>query len=535
MKKVFAVLVLILALAACKKQKTGSIINYDDGRFYGDMLVVGSIGEPLNLLPALASDSASHEVADLIYSGLVKVDKNMKFAGELAERWEVSSDNKSVTYYLRKDVLWHDGAQFSAEDVLFTYRFMLDNNTPTSYDSDFRKIAAIEAPDDYTVVVSYDEPFARALSTWSWILPKHLLEGTAATKSSLQRLPVGTGPYKFEKWDANQSLTLSANNNYFEGRPHLAKVMFRYLQDQSAAFLELLNGSIDQMTLTPAQYTRQTDTERFNTQYNKYKYLSNTYTYIGYNLTRKPFDDKRVRQALSYATPKERIITSVLHGLGVAATGPYKPGSIWHNPNVKIYEYDLEKARMLLTAAGYSLDNKGRLVKEGKPLKIELITNQNTTRVQIAEIIQQSWAELGIEVVIRVAEWGSFLHDIERKNFDATILAWNIVIDPDPSAVWRSDGCESRNTLNFICFQNKIADTYMDAASVTLDENVRKIAYDKFQELLAEEQPYTFLFVPDVLVALSSRIEGIEPAPAGLMHNFIDWHVPAERVKYKVQ
>ncbi|MDR0453353.1 MAG: peptide-binding protein [Deferribacteraceae bacterium] len=504
---------------------------------YGDMLVIASIGEPLNLIPAIAHDSASHEAANLIYDGLITIDKDKNIKGALAESWDVSPTDTSITFYLRKDVTWHDGAPFTSKDVIFTYKFMLDNNTPTSYDADFRKITSIDAPDDYTVVVEYEEPYAPALISWSiWIMPAHLLEGQLPAKSPLQRSPVGTGPYIFESWNANQNLTLKSNPAYYEGQPYVEKVMFRYLQDQGASFLELLQGGVDFMQLTAAQYEKQTDTERFRTFYNKYNYLADSYSYIGYNLTRKPFDDKLVRQALSYATPRQEIIDSILHGHGVSATGPYKPGTYWHNPNVQSYATDLKKARELLNASGWELNEKGLLMKDKKAFRIELITNQNTTRIQIAEILQKSWKELGIEVDIRVAEWGAFISQhIDKRNFDAVILSWNIVLDPDPNDVWNSSSCADKKTLNFMCFKNEEADRLMSEGTSTFDPVKRKACYDRFQEILAEEQPYTFLFVPESLSAVSKRFEGVEPAPAGLLYNLIDWYVPTGVQKYKIQ
>jgi peptide/nickel transport system substrate-binding protein len=365
-------------------------------------------------------------------------------------------------------------------------------------------------------------------------MPAHLLKGVATTRSPLQRNPVGTGAYIFESWQANQSLTLRANHDYYEGRPRIEKVMFRYLHDQSAAFLELLKGGVDLMLLTAAQYARQTDTDRVKNNYNKYSSLSNSYTYIGYNLARKPFDDVRVRQALSYATPRDQIIESVLHSMGEPATGPYKPGTMWHNSNVKVYDYDLDKAKALLAEAGFVLNDRGVLVKDGKPFRIELLINQNTTRTQIAEIMQSSWSALGIQVTIRVAEWGAFIKQhIEKRNFDATILGWNIVLDPDPTDVWHSTSCTDKKTLNFVCYRNPEADKLMEQALLSFDPEVRKKYYDRFQEILAEDQPYTFLYVPQELIAISSRFRNIDPAPAGFMHNQIHWYVPVKEQRYK--
>ncbi len=546
--RIIYILLLCVALfmTGCKKneaqdqtasQSTPHKANVSKAQDHGDMLVVMSIGEPLNLIPAIAQDSASHEVADLIYNGLIAVGKDMDVIGDLAESWDFSNDNKTITFHLRKDVRWQDGVSFTADDVLFTYRFLLDNNTPTPYDTDFRLISDIHAPDNYTVVVTYDEVNARALSSWGmWIMPKHLLDGQIATQSPLQRNPVGTGPYMFESWTANQNLVLRANPDYYKGEPNITKINFRYFQDQGAAFLELLKGGVDFMQLTAAQAAKQTDTHYFESQYNIYSYLSNSYSYIGYNLKRKPFDDKRVRQALSYATPQNQIIETVLHGMGVPAYGPYKPGTIWNNPNLKGYEYNLEKAEALLKEAGFTRNAKGVMEKNGKPFKIELITNQNTTRSEIAEIIQNSWGKLGIEVNIRVLEWGTFISEhIQKSNFDATILAWNIIIDPDSIGVWHSTSCDNNRTLNFVCYQNPVVDKLLEDGKKIIDPELRKAYYYKFQEILADEQPYTFLFVPYAPNAVSKRVKGIVPGAAGITYNIDEWYVPENEQKYKVQ
>lgn len=531
----------LLCISACKKTDSLSEGAAENNHApvdaqHGDMLVVSSIGEPLNLIPAIAPDSASHEIAAFVYNGLVSNDKDLALKGELAESWEISEDNLKITFHLRDDVKWHDGEPFTADDVIFTYNFMLDPNTPTPYDDDYRRVKSIHAPDKYTVVVEYEEPYAPALTSWTiWIMPKHLLENTAVTKSPLQRAPVGTGPFMFESWKPNDSLTLKANPDYFEHKPFLNKVMFRYFKDQSTSFLELLSGSIDFMGLTPTQYAKQTDNERFKNQYDKYEYISRSYAYVGYNLSKAPFDDVNIRKALTYATPKQQIIDIVLQGYGVPAEGPYLPGSFWHNDNVVKYDYNPDKARELLEQAGYKPNNKGVLSKDGKAFSLTIATNQNSTRSQIAEILQKSWGELGIDVSVRVLEWGTFLNEyINKRNFDVTVLGWNIILDPDPFTVWHSRNCNDRGGLNFACFKNEEADKIMEEALLSFDQQTRKAYYDRFQEILAEEQPYTFLYVNYATIAASSRLEGLKPAPAGLMYNLIDWYVPSGKQKYNV-
>jgi peptide/nickel transport system substrate-binding protein len=195
---------------------------------------------------------------------------------------------------------------------------------------------------------------------------------------------------------------------------------------------------------------------------------------------------------------------------------------------------DLAKAEKLLNEAGYHKNSKGILVKDGKPLKIELLTNTNITRQQIAEVIQNGWKELGITVNIRVLEWGTFLNEhVNKGDFDAVILGWTIVTDPDVSTIFHSEGCKAGATLNFTCFKNPETDVLFDKAIRTFNSDERKDYYDRVQEILAEEQPYTFLYVPYSLYAVSSRVRGIEPAPAGILYNIEEWYIPKELQKYK--
>ncbi|MCD8568433.1 MAG: peptide-binding protein [Geovibrio sp.] len=508
------------------------------GGVAGDALVTSSLGDASGLIYNITSDSASHDVAKYIYNGLVKLDKNLNITGDLAESWEISDDSRSITFKLRDNVKWHDGAPFTASDVEFMYNFMIDNNTPTSYDADFRLVTKFEVIDPLTVKVSYAEPFAPALLSWSMaVLPKHLLEGKEAAKSSLMRSPVGTGPYRFKEWKSGESITLEANDEYFEGRPNLDRIIFRIIPDLNTTFMELLNGSLDIMGLTPTQWVKQTDTALFTNSYDKYTYLAPSYAYIGYNMKNPMFADKRVRQALTYATPKQEIIDGILFGEGVPAEGPYKPGTMWQNTNVKKYEYSPEKAKELLAEAGWKDTNgDGILDKDGKPFTFTLLTNQgNSVRTKIAETVQQSWQKVGIKVDIRVLEWASFINEyIDKGKFDAVVLGWNIVVDPDPFDVWHSSKCGPK-MLNFICFSNAEADQLIEGGRHALDPAKRKEYYDRFQEILAEEQPYTFLYVPNALIALSKRFKEVSPAPAGVTYNIEDWYVPSKDQKYRFE
>ncbi len=527
---------LVLLLAACMdKQPTKQAVRGPGKPAYGDAIVVGSIGDASNLIPLLASDTPSFEIAGYVYNGLVKYDKDLNLVGDLAESWDVSKDGLTITFHLRHGVKWHDGVEFTSADVLYTYRVTIDPKTPTAYAEDFKQVKRAEAPDRYTFRVTYGKPFAPALASWGMsILPSHLLEGKDITKSDLARKPVGTGPYRFKEWVAGQKIVLEAYKNYFEGEPYIGRYVYRIIPDNSTMFMELKAGGLDMMGLTPVQYQRQTDTPDFKSRFNKYRYPASAYTYLGYNLRNPMFADKRVRQAITSAINKDEIIHGVLFGMGQIAHGPYKPGTWAYNPHVKDFDYNPGRAKQLLAQAGWKqLNSDGVLVKDGKPFTFTILTNQgNDQRMKCAQIIQRRLKNVGIDVKIRVLEFASLLTNfIDKGNFDALIMGWTISQDPDIFDVWHSSKTGPKE-LNFIGFKNKEVDRLIEEGRSTFDVEKRKRCYYRIQEILADEQPYTFLYVPDSLPVVSSRFRGIEPAPAGITYNFIKWYVPKEEQVY---
>ncbi len=527
---------LLLTTCGCGNNTTdkGSVKNEkvsDTVPAYGDIMVEGSIGDASNLIPLLSTDSTSHGIASMIYNGLVKYDKDLNLMGDLARSWDISEDGLMITFHLRKGVRWHDGHPFTAGDVLFTYQVTIDPGTPTAYSGDFLKVKKAEVLDDYTFRVTYDRPFAPALTSFcASILPGHLLKGKDITSTPLSRRPVGTGPYMFKEWKTGQKIVLISNPDYFEGRPCIDGYIMRIIPDTATMFLELRAKGIDRMNLTPLQYARQTENSLFRRNFNKYRYPSFSYTYLGYNLKNPLFKEKYVRQAISYAINKEEIIQGVLLGLGRVATGPFTPNTWVYNPRVKKYPYNPQKARHLLAEAGWKdTDGDGILDKNGKPFAFEIITNQgNELRAKCAEIIQRRLADIGISVKIRIIEWAAFIKQfINKRRFDATILGWTVPLDPDIYDVWHSDKMGPAE-LNFISFKNNEVDLLLEKGRGTFDRNERERCYDRIQEILAEEQPCTFLYVPDALPIVNARFRGIEPAPIGIGHNFIKWYVPKE-------
>lgn len=500
----------------------------------GGRIVEPMLGEPLNLVSALSSDSGSHQIASRIFVSPLKYDKDIKIVPYAAEKYEVLNDGKLIKFKMRKDIRWFDGKPLTAEDVYFTYKLMIDPKTPTAYAGDFLAVKKFTLTGKYSFEVEYDKPFARSLVTWcSDILPKHILEGVDLTKTDFGRHPVGAGPYKLKEWVPGRTLTLVANDDYFEGRPYVDELVFRIIPDTTTQFLELKSGNLDGMGLDAQQYSFQTKGKQWDDNYNKFKYVSFGYTFLGYNMKKELFKDVRVRRAMTYAINKEEIVKGVLYGLGVPAIGPYKPGTWVYNSKLKPYGYDPEKAKQLLAEAGWKDHaSDGVLDRDGRKFHFTILTNQgNTQRIKTATIIQNRLKNIGIKVDIRTVEWASFVKEfIDKGNFDAIILGWNILQDPDLYDVWHSSNAVP-GKLNLTYFKNAELDKLLVEGRQTFDQQKRKKIYDRVQEILYEEQPYCFLFIPMSMPIYNKRIQGVKVAPAGVGYNYEKWWIPKKLQK----
>ncbi len=501
---------------------------------YPNTFVESSIGDARRLNPVIANDAASGTINDLIFNGLVKYDKDIKLIGDLAERWEVTNRGKTITFFLRKGVRWHDGAEFTADDCLFTYQRLIDANVATPYSSSYMDVLKAEVRGRYIFRVTYKEPFSPALESWSMgILPKHLLAGKDINTDSFNRKPVGTGPYRLKEWIAGQKIVLDAYDDYFEGRPKIDQFIFRIIPDSSTMFQELLSGGVDMMGLNPLQYLRKSETRRIRDNYRKFRYPANAFTYLGYNLKNPLFSEVLVRQALSYAINRGSIIDGVLLGIGRPCTGPYSDVSWAYNPHARSYNYDPERARRMLAVAGWKdANNDGFLEKDGRLFRFTIMTNQgNSERIRAAEIIQQNLKAIGIEVNIRVMEWQAFLEQIDKRSFDAMILGWSMSRDPDLYDIWHSSKTR-KGEYNFIGYKNAEVDRLLVEGRRTFNIEKRKKIYFRIHAILAEEQPYAFLYVPDATPIVHKRFKGIVPAPLGIFYNFREWYVPQNRTEW---
>jgi peptide/nickel transport system substrate-binding protein len=502
----------------------------------GGTFIDATIGEPSGLIYMVAGESAAGAISSNIFNKLLKYDKNLDIEGELAESWLVSADQKTITFKLKPNLKWADGKPLTSADVLWTWRAVIDEKTGSPYASDFQLVKKAGAPDALTFSVTYEQAYAPALDSWSGlqILPKHLLEGQDLHTTAFARIPVGSNYYKLDSWTHGENIKLSRNVTSVLGPAKIDNLVTRIIPDSSAQFLELMADNIDSMSLDPIKYARIIPARpELQQKLALYKELGSGYTYLGFNLKHKPFDDVRVRHAINYAIDKQEIIDGVYLGLGIDIASPYKPGTRWSNPDLKPYPYDPAKAKALLKEAGFmDSDGDGILERGGKPFSFEIITNQNKEREKSAVLIQRRLKDVGIQANIRAIEWASFISRfIKTGDFDVVVLGWGLGLDPDQYNIWHSSQ-QAPGQFNFIGYNNPTIDKLLEQGRLELNPDKRMKIYHEFARVLLEDSPIVYLSAGYGLTAIHKRVKGIDsPAPpAGVGWNSYDWYIP-ERLR----
>ncbi len=489
-------------------------------------LIIGLSADAVNLLGDMAVDFSSAEITSQIYDGLVRYNRNFKIVPDLAKSWKISNGGKTITFYLHRNVYWQNGQRFTAKDVLFTYHLMINPKTPTPYAAKYLKVYNAKIIGKYIFRVTYKKPYAPALSSWALsILPEKLLKGKNLMTTKLRSHPVGTGPYMFYKWIHGYKIVLKANPHYFMGAPRIKWLIFKVVPDSSSMFLMLKLNEIDYMGLTPVQFKYESDGRKFKLNYKKYSYPSASYVFLGYNLLYPLFKSVKVRRALSYAINKKEIIQGALLGLGIPSYGPFMPGTYFYNKNVKTYEYNPGKALAILNKQGWQLDKKGILEKNGTPFKFTILTSQgNSGRLAAAEIIKQNLKKIGIKVSLRVMESTVLISKIMKKRFQSVLFWFIVTSNPYNTAYIFTGPNIVPKGLNITSFNDPKINKLYNKARSTFDLKKQRKYYFEIQRLLAEEAPYTFLYVPYSMSAVRRDIKGIEPAPAGIDYDIRKWY-----------
>ena len=447
----------------------------------------------------------------------VEPNKKMNYVNEVLPSVE---HNPIIVFHLRPDVKFHDGHALDADDVKFTYEGIMNPKNLSPRLSDYEPVKEVEVVDPLTVRIVYKRLYSPALGTWTMgILPEHLLNEESLRKEAAQsgkdpekfsmrqsrfnRHPIGCGPFRFKEWKSDQYILLDRNDQYWEGPPHYRQYFYRIIPDPLTQEMEFYAGTADAYAVRPHQVERL----KQDPTYQSFSGLSFGYTYIGYNMRREPFNDPRVRRALGMAIDVDKVIQYVLFGQGERITGPFAKQTDYYNAGVKPLPYDPKGALKLLEEAGWRRNQEGWLEKNGKRLQFTLITNSgNELRKAILTVAQDAWKQIGVDVRTDLLEWAVFIQErVNKLDFDALILGWSMGIEPDLYQLWHSSQTQPYQ-LNFVGFKNEAADDLIIKIRQEYDHD-QQVAYcHRLHEIIAREQPYTFLYVSKWTAILDKRI-----------------------------
>ncbi len=444
---------------------------------HADTIVIGSGAEAIGLDPRIETDVPSFERINVINEALMKFDLEMNLAPLLATSWELSDDGLMITFELRQGVTWHDGKPFTAEDVKYTYEWVLDPANGALNRGLYVDIESIEVVNDHLIRFHLGQPFAFLLNNIARmpIVPKH-----DGDRADFRQKPLGTGPYKFVSWTRDDRMILKANDDYWAGKPLTANIIFRAIPEDATRLMAFEAGEIDmyQGGMVPRELPRLERDPKVVVQ----RAPGTGYTYLGFHTQVDYLSDPRVRQAISHLFNREAIVAMVMGGIGMPGIGPVSMTLPWFNPNLVVYEYDLIKAEQLLAEAGYP----------GGGFTLNFYTNENPIRIRLGEILQQQCARVGINVNVVIEEWGAYLTRIqETDDFDIFILGWSGQLDPDRAMIrqFHTDGSN-----NYGKFSNTRLDYLLDYGRLIDPESQESIdVYREAQEIVVNEVPYCFI------------------------------------------
>jgi len=513
----------------------------------GGEYVEGLIGSPAFINPALTQSDSDKDLSRLIFSGLLRYDKNRQLVPDLATDYQVSDDQLTYTINLKKDVKWHDGADFKSDDVVFTVTSLQDPDFKSPLYRSFRGLR-VEKIDDYSLKFILPEPFAPFLGLLTFgILPEHLwynIPPANADLTELNKKPIGTGPWKFENFKKDKlggikSYTLAKNPNYYGDKSYLERLIFKFYGDHVSAVEALKNKEVQGIAYLPTEY---------RAELKKYKNLNYRdldqpqYTAIFFNQRKNELlQAAYLRQALALATNKQKIVSEAFGQAGRLINEPSLPG-IEPATDLKKYDYDPQQAVAILEKNGWSItststaDGLTRQVrqKKGYYLEINLTAVDQPISAKTAEIIKQSWEQIGAMVNLKIVDKSKILSEvIKTREYETLLFSENIGSDPDPFPFWHSSQRDYPG-LNLALFSHKEADKLLEEARQTNNWDQRKTDYLKFQKIIADELPAIFLYNPTYTYPQDKNIKGFDltsiAAPADRLANLNEWYVKTKRI-----
>ncbi|MBN1869179.1 MAG: hypothetical protein JW847_01200 [Candidatus Omnitrophica bacterium] len=503
---------------------------------YGGTLVWGDTHQPTIINPILTTTSASAVLVDLIFDSLVRIDSNGKIVPGLAKSWDISKDGLVYTFYLQEGVLFHDGVELTAEDVKFTYEQIANPKNNSPFRSHFELAERFEVVDKYIFQIVLKESFPPLLYKLDReeIIPKHILEGTDINETTFNYHPIGTGSFKFKDWnkETNQ-IELEANLHYFEGKPYLDKFIAKIYSDNSQLWAAFMRREVDLMFfINREDYSI---IER-DPAFRAYAVAGSMYYAIVYNLDDPVWHDRELRQAIALGLNIEQIMKDLPGVDGIKATGPFHPDSPGYNQEVKPFEFDPVKARMMLMHRGWldmPQDARGRensvRRKNGRELELRMLVDErNDTYKRMARIIRQQLAEIGIKAVILLYnDENELTQEYFNQNKPQAWLRLFQGFGPDPYEAAGSWYGLSSQFGNLWAYRNRQVDELFESGMMSVDHDKRSEIYKKIHKLIYEDQPACFLFYPAGYFAVNSDFKNTDEYFSLYMPNYMmkDWYI----------
>jgi peptide/nickel transport system substrate-binding protein len=508
------VVALVLTWQAEKQQQGTS----DEPRpAFGGTYVEGMAGTPARLNPLFAAQNeADRTLAALVFSGLTRLDKQGAPFPDLAETWSTSPDGRVWTFRLHAGLIWHDGRELSADDVIFTYRLVQDpqlrSPPPLTGVLAEAKVAKLDAR---TITIELPQPYAPLPAYLTLgILPAHVLQQVHTAEmydTAFNFRPVGSGPYRVEELTTEHAV-LTANPAYHLSPPFVQRMELRFYRDDGAVFAALqakqIQGAYFANGLGP-------DSQAYVEARRDLRLThlpTNQLVYVYFNLRNSILQDRRVRQALLYAVNRDAIIEDVLQGEAIRADSPLLPGGWAESPALKRYNAELNTAGALLDDAGWRLNAQGTRFRGADMLQFALVTNNDPERLAVAQAVSQRWTALGARVTVIPSGTTALLRDLlQPRTYEAALFADIAGPDPDPYLKWHASQAGPRGG-NLSSLQDPRFDRLLEQARLQATQPQRKDLYAQFQELFAQEVPAIPLYVPTAAYVHTSELNGVNVA-----------------------
>lgn len=494
---------------------------------YGGSLVITTTPEPSLITNALSSAPTTNELATKMFDGLLEYDMDLQPQPSLAESWEVSDDGKTVTFNLRKGVVWHDGKPFTSADVAFSLLHVVKEFHPRGKQN-LGPVESIDTPDEHTAVLHLAHPYPPMMKGLSSlevpILPRHIYEGTDIRNNPAVNAPIGTGPFKFSRWEKGNFIELVKNEDYWrEGRPYLDRVIFRFIADSSTRAAALERGEVHVATfgsINPVEMRRLAELPGIEIAQGGYEALAPVIT-LELNTKRAPLDDKRVRQAIAYAIDRDFITNNIWYGFGKPATGPLSSvyqGSGWYTEEgVRRYNVEdrIDIANRLLDEAGVPRDSKGVRFK----MVHDVAPNGEDWR-RMGEYIKQALMKVGIDVELRNSDAPTFMRQVYGGDYDFWMASgWPIGMADPTLGLQRyfwSKNIRPVPYANTSRYENPDVDTMWEEAQVETDPAKRAEIFHNLQRQLVEDSPMIWLMEKALVSMQRSEVQNLITSPYGV-------------------